>query len=96
VLMLARSKPLQTSDTEVQGWFAGLAPLPLRGERARVWFEDFDPVRNDATRGLSYDGDLDKPASPLGQQLVLRGRVGPAAAYSRAISFARLGKKEDK
>jgi hypothetical protein len=94
VLMLARPTPLQASDAEVQGWFAGLGPLPLRGAKARVWFEDFDLVRNDPTRGFSYDDDLQKPTSPLGLQGVLRGRIGSAAAYSRAISFARLGKKE--
>jgi tRNA A-37 threonylcarbamoyl transferase component Bud32 len=94
VLMLARPTPLQASDVEVQAWFAGLASLPLRGVKARVWFQDFDLLRHDATRSPSYDDDLEQPTSPLGLQGVLRERIGREAAFSRAISFARLGKKE--
>jgi serine/threonine protein kinase len=96
VLMLARPTPLEASDAEVQSWFAGLGPLPVRGEKARVWFQDFDLLRHDPTRGFSYEDDLQKPTSPLGQQELLRRRIGAAAAFSRAISFARLAKKEDK
>jgi hypothetical protein len=94
VLLLARPTPLPASDAEARGWFAGLAPLPLRGEKARVWFEDFELLRHDPTRSFSYDDDLQNATSPLGLQEVLRGRIGRAAAFSRAISFARLGMKE--
>ena len=91
VLMLARPTPLAKDDGVIQGWFAGLKPLPLRGEKARVWFENFDLLRNDAARSFSYDDDLTKDGSPLGLQGLLRRRIGAEAGFSRAISFARLG-----
>ena len=58
IVMLARSERLSTADAEVQGWFAGLKPLPFRGEQARVWFENFDVLRTDEKRGLKYGGDV--------------------------------------
>jgi serine/threonine protein kinase len=92
ILLLARPDKLDKSEEEVRRWFAGLVPLPLRGERSRVWFENFDLVRNDVTRGFSYAADLNKPDTPLAQQIELGRRIGKAAAFARAISFARLGK----
>ena len=40
------------------------------------------------------DPDVQDERSPLGLQATLAGRIGTRATYSRAISFARLGKKE--
>jgi hypothetical protein len=93
VLMLARAEPLDASEDEVRGWFTGLPALPFRGERARAWFENFDLLRHDPTRGF-IDPDVQDERSPLGLQATLAGRIGTKATYSRAISFARLGKKE--
>ena len=86
VLMLARPKPLAKDEQEIQGWFAGLKPLPLRGALARVWFENFDLLRNDAARSFSYGDDLLKGGSPLGLQGLLRSRIGKEAGFSRAIT----------
>jgi hypothetical protein len=94
VLMLARAEPLDASEEEVRGWFAGLPPLPFRGERARAWFENFDLLRHDPTRAFPTDADWQDERSPLGLQATLAGRIGTKATYSRAITFARLGKKE--
>jgi tRNA A-37 threonylcarbamoyl transferase component Bud32 len=101
VLMLARPAPLGVPDAEVRGWFAGLRPLPLpvptagepsRGWHARAWFEGFDLVRDDPLRrGVGFDEGPAGADTPLGQQAVLRGRIGAEAGYSRAVSFARLG-----
>jgi hypothetical protein len=100
VLMLARAEPLDASEEEVRGWFAGLPPLPFRREKARAWFENFDLLRHDPTRGFTIDDDRQDgqhrqgERSPLGLQTTLAGRIGTKATYSRGISFARLGKKE--
>jgi hypothetical protein len=92
IVMLARSERLSASDEEIQGWFAGLKPLPFRGEQARVWFENFDVVRDDAKRGYKIDGDVLKVDGPRGLQLALKQKVGPVELV-RAISFARVGPK---
>jgi serine/threonine protein kinase len=92
VLMLARAEPLDAAEEEVRGWFAGLPPLPFRSEKARAWFENFDLLRNDATRGFTIDADRQGERSPLGLQATLAGRIGTKATYFRAITFARLGK----
>jgi hypothetical protein len=92
IVMLARSERLSASDEEIQGWFMGLKPLPFRGEQARVWFENFDVLRNDTKRGFKIDGDVLEPDGPRGLQLALKQRVGPAELV-RAISFARIGPK---
>jgi hypothetical protein len=94
VLMLARAAPLDASEEEVRAWFTGLPPLPFRGERARAWFENFDLLRHDPTRACTSDADQQHERSPLGLQATLAGRIGETAQYSRAITFARLGKKE--
>jgi hypothetical protein len=97
VLLLARPAPLAVPDAEVRGWFAGLRPLPLpasptRRGHARAWFEGFDLVRDDPLRrGVGYDAGPAGADTPLGLQAMLRGRIGAEAAYSRAVSFARLG-----
>jgi hypothetical protein len=93
IVMLARSGPLAAADEEVQGWFAGLKPLPFRGEKARVWFEDFDVLRADEKRGLKYEGDVAEAGGPRGLQLALKRKVGPVE-LARAISFARVGSKQ--
>ena len=92
ILMLARSTKLEASEGDIKGWFAGLKPLPFRGEQARVWFEDFDVLRSGGKRGFTYGGDVSEPDGPRGLQLALKQKVGPVE-LARAISFARVGNK---
>jgi hypothetical protein len=96
VLMLARPTPLEATDEQVKQWFAGLKPVPFKGEKARVWFENFDLLVGDPLRApgmADRDGAGD---GPLALQKTLRQRIGDRAAYSRAISFSRLGKQGGK
>jgi hypothetical protein len=91
VLMLARPTPLELPDSAVQKWFAGLRPVPFLGDKARVWFENFDVLLDDPDRrGLGKVEELD---GPRGLQAQLRQRIGSQAAFSRAISFSRRGAK---
>jgi predicted Ser/Thr protein kinase len=102
VLMLARPTKLEAGEAEVQGWFRDLKPLAFGGPDARVWFEDFDVLRADQSRfrmnrGFKYAGGLTSADGPLGLQAELGRRIGKAnAGYSRAVSFARVGKPEGK
>jgi hypothetical protein len=88
VLMLARPTKLELSDDQVRGWFAGLKPLPFLGDKAVVWFEDFDVLIHDPDRAPGKGAVLD---GPRGLQKVLQQRIGNAAVFSRAISFSRKG-----
>lgn len=92
ILMLARSTPLETADDQVKAWFDGLHPLAFPGEKARIWFENFDLLRNDLLRAPEF-GDKIGQSGPLGMQDTLRRRIGANSAFSRAVSFARLGGK---
>ncbi|MBX9625085.1 MAG: serine/threonine protein kinase [Gemmataceae bacterium] len=91
VLMLARPTRLGATDDEVKRWFAGLRPLPMRGERARAWFENFELLTKDRTRAPVEGDGLPATFGPVELQELLKGRVGPHAAFARAVSFARLG-----
>lgn len=90
VLMLVRSSKLDAADDEVKGWFAGLRPVPFRGETARAWFQDFDLLRSDRLRAPGM-ADLDAADGPRGLMAELRRRAGGSAAFSRAVSFSRAG-----
>jgi len=92
ILMLARSTKLDSTDAEVKSWFAEVKPVPFKGERARVWFEDFDILRTDVQRGPGMV-DLAEAGGPLGLQEALRKRIGPNSGFSRGVSFSRLGSK---
>lgn len=93
ILMLVRSEKLTATDDEVKGWFAGLKPLPFRGEQARVWFENFDVVREDRQRAFEIDGDVTSHDGPVGLQRAVKIKAG-GVEFSRAISFARIGKPD--
>jgi serine/threonine protein kinase len=87
VLMLARPTKLEATDAEVRAWFAGLRPVPFQGDKAKVWFEDFDVLTGDRDRAPGMAGPgLD---GPRGLQAALRQRIG--AGFSRAVSFSRRG-----
>ncbi len=90
ILMIARPDPLPNTDGQIREWFAGLKPLPFRGEKARIWFEDFDILKADAKRAPEFGGPL-ADSDPAAQQQLLRKRIGHSATFSRAITFARLG-----
>jgi hypothetical protein len=92
ILMLATSTKLDKSDEEIKTWFAGLKPLPYRGPLARVWFDNFDVLRSDASRGFEIAGDVSATNGPLGMQSTLGKRIGKVD-LSRAISFSRIGKE---
>ncbi|MBA4064264.1 MAG: hypothetical protein C0501_11230 [Isosphaera sp.] len=95
VLMLARPTRLEAGDEVVRGWFRDLKPLAFRGADARVWFENFDVLRSDRLRGLKYAGELTAADGPLGLQAEVGRRIGKGdAGYARAVSFARVGKRE--
>jgi hypothetical protein len=93
--MLVRSEPLEATEREIQGWFRDLRPLTFAGEKARAWFEGFDLVKYDSTRAPEYGGEMGQDGGPLGLQVTLKQRIGNNAKFSRAISFSRLGKKQN-
>jgi serine/threonine protein kinase len=97
LLMLARPDRLGAGDEEVRAWFRGLPRLRFVGEKARAWFENFDlvPADGNRPRSLEYGGEVGAADGPLALQAVLRQRIGSAATFSRAVSFARLGKEGD-
>jgi hypothetical protein len=82
---------LDATDAEIQKWFTELVPLPYQGSQARVWFENFELLVSDQKRSPTMAAP--ERTGPEGMQAVLRERIGPAATYSRAVSFSRLGKK---
>jgi hypothetical protein len=91
VLMLVRPTKLELSDSEVQKWFAGLRPVPFLGDKAVVWFENFDVLHDDPDRREL--GKSAEPDGPRALQAELKRRIGSAAAFSRAVSFSRRGAK---
>jgi tRNA A-37 threonylcarbamoyl transferase component Bud32 len=93
LLLLARPTPLELSDAEVKGLFAGLKPQrPVQHRLSAVWFENGRVVERDEgrkSRHFDVVSDIDDPV--LRMQGVLRQRLGPHAAFTTAVSFARLG-----
>jgi hypothetical protein len=91
VLMLARPTKLELPDDQVQKWFTGLRPVPFRGDKTCVWFENFDVLRDDPNRRApGKGGELEGPRA---LQLVLKQRIGSAAEFSWSVSFSRRGAK---
>jgi hypothetical protein len=95
-LLLARPSPLDADDATVQGWFAGGRPQgPAQDARSAVWFENGRVVHDDPR--LKRDplvfgaSNIDDPV--LRMQDLLRERLQPPrAAFTTAVSYARLGK----
>jgi hypothetical protein len=90
VLMLARPTKLEVPDNEVRKWFDGLPHVPFLGDKAHVWFEDFDVVRDDPNRAPEK---IEKLEGVRGLHADLRERLGSQAPFSRAVSFSRRGAK---
>ncbi|WP_439623639.1 protein kinase domain-containing protein [Gemmata sp.] len=96
LVLLARPEPLAAPEAEVRGWFDRLRPLRFAGPKARQWFEGFEPVAGDPDRAPDFGDGPGETGGPLGLQSVLKQRIGAAAGFARAVSFARLGKPESK
>jgi serine/threonine protein kinase len=93
LLLLARPDPLPLDDAEVQRLFANLPPQrPVQDPRAGVWFENGKVVTNDQRRQRQWfeESQINDPVLRL--QALLRDRLQPHAAFTAAVSFARLAK----
>jgi hypothetical protein len=88
VLMLARPTKLEKGDAEVKKWFEGLRAVPFQGDKAKVWFEDYDLVTADPVRAVGKGENHD---GPRGLQAELQLRIGLSTGWSRAVSFSRRG-----
>ncbi len=92
-LLLARPTPLDADDEAVRGWFEGLPPQrPVQDVRSAVWFDNGRVVEADPqrTRANYEERQLDDPLLRL--QRLLQERLGPHAAFTTAVSFAKQGK----
>jgi serine/threonine protein kinase len=90
LLMLVATKPLE--DDEVLK--SRLVGLPVQKEqklRAAVWFENGEVVRNEKDRAPSFElKAIDDPV--LQTQQLIKDKLQPHFAYTRAVSFAYQGK----
>jgi hypothetical protein len=94
-LLLARPSRLDADDATVRGWFEGVKPQrPVQDARSAVWFENGRVVHDDPRLKrdplLFEESNIDDPV--LRMQGLLRERLQPHAAFTTAVSFARLGK----
>jgi serine/threonine protein kinase len=94
-LLLARPSPLDADDATVRGWFEGVKPQrPVQDARSAVWFENGRVVHDDPRLKrdplLFEESNIDD--SVLRMQDLLRERLQPHAAFTTAVSYARLGK----
>jgi hypothetical protein len=64
----------------------------MQNQHAVVWFQNGEVVRDDAERGPDFfDPErIDDPV--LRTQRLLRERLGSRFSYTRAVSFANMGK----
>jgi hypothetical protein len=94
-LLLARPSRLEAGDEAVKGWFAGVRPQrPVQDARSAVWFENGRVVHDDPRLRrdplLFEESNIDDPV--LRMQDLWRERLQPHAAFTTAVSYARLGK----
>jgi hypothetical protein len=93
LLLLARPSRLDAEDEEVRGWFTDVKPQrPVQDPRSAVWFENGRVVQNDARRTRSHFEERQINDPVLRTQELLRERLQPHAAFTAAVSFARLAK----
>jgi hypothetical protein len=91
MVVFARQTPLNVSDDVVKGWFEGLPdlPLPLGGDKAAVWFDDFVEVHDPLRRRTFGEASLHDPfAISQGQ---LQKALADKVSFQTAVSFARTG-----
>jgi serine/threonine protein kinase len=93
MVLFARPTPLDAPDEVVRGWFENLPelPLPVGGEKAAVWFDDYVEVRDpDRLRTFVEVGADDAFARWQGH---LQAALGSRAVFQTSVSFARTGRK---
>jgi hypothetical protein len=86
LVLLVRETPLPP-DVALDQLLAGLPPQASQGPRAVVWFENGEVVRHEAERKFASFNpqQIDDPV--LQTQALLRERLQPHFAYSRAVSY---------
>jgi hypothetical protein len=91
LVLLAREDVLP-SDVDLPKVLAGLPSQRMQNPRAAVWFENGDVVLDEPTRAPDFFNVevIDDPV--LATQHLLKERLGPYFSYTRAVSFASLGK----
>ncbi|HEV3255894.1 MAG TPA: protein kinase [Gemmataceae bacterium] len=91
LLLLAREDPLP-AGTDLQKLLAGLSPQRMQNPQAVVWFENGEVVRDEPQRQLEFfDAErIDDPV--LNTQHLLKAQLRGYFSYSRAVSFANVGK----
>jgi hypothetical protein len=93
LILVARPERLALPDEQIQGWFAGLpAQRPYQNPESAVWFENGRIVTGDDSRRPRGFEETDIADPVLRVQGLLKERIGPHAAGTAAVSFARLGK----
>jgi hypothetical protein len=92
LILVARAERLTLSDEQVQSWFADLpAQRPFQNPEAAVWFENGRIVTEGGKQKRGFEEtDINDPV--LRVQGLLKTRIGPHAASTAAVSFARLGR----
>ncbi len=92
VLAIIRTEPWSLPDEKIEALFAGLKEHhELENEKAFVAFDNGMPIATgDRTRGY----DTAKPQNALNSQIhnLLARRLQPHAAYTTAVSFAKVEK----
>jgi hypothetical protein len=90
LLMLVGTKPLQ-DDEVLKSLLVGLPVQKEQQLRAALWFENGEVVRNEKDRAPSFEVQaIDDPV--LQTQLLIKDKLQPHFAYTRAVSFAYQGK----
>jgi hypothetical protein len=93
LILVARTERLALTDEQIRGWFAGLpAQRPFQNPESAVWCEDGRIVTGDDSRRPRGFEETDIADPVLRVQGLLRERIGPHAAGTAAVSFARLGR----
>lgn len=88
LVAFAHPQRLRLSEEEIRSWFEMLPPLERAKDdtRAVVWFDNYAPLGRGDSRAPVVVGSIDPYAR---WQSELKKRVGGAAAFQTAASFAR-------
>jgi hypothetical protein len=93
LILVARPERLTLTDEQIRGWFAGLpAQRPFQNPESAVWFENGRIVTGDDSRRPRGFEETAIADPVLRVQGLLKERIGPHAAGTAAVSFARLGR----
>jgi hypothetical protein len=91
LVMLVRDTPLPL-DVNLRELLADLPAQTMQNTQAVVWFENGAVVHGETDRGPNLF-NVQKIDDPVMQtQRLLKRKLGPLCAYSRAVSFANKGK----